>query len=62
MSQHQHHHDGGEHVTPSIGALFNNFRAYDAPFHQKLALAFRNTWIKLRTRSNCCGHLGEPGC
>jgi len=57
---HDHHDDGG--VRPSLGALFTNFRTYDAPFHVKLRLALRNNMIKFRTHSNCCGHLGEPGC
>jgi len=38
------------------------FREYDAPLPTKLRLALSNTWIKLRTRSSCCGHLGQPGC
>ncbi len=28
----------------------------------KLRLLLRNNWIKIRTRSACCGHYGEPGC
>ncbi len=28
----------------------------------KLRLFIRNNWIKVRTRSACCGHYGEPGC
>lgn len=55
---HEHHH----HERPSLRALFNNFRTYDAPFHQKLGMALRNTLIKIRTHSDCCGHPGEPGC
>ena len=47
---------------PSMGAFFTNWRESKLPFHRKLALTFRNNWIKLRTRSSCCGHLGEPGC
>ena len=39
-----------------------NFREYDAPLPTKLRLALSNTLIKLRTRSSCCGHLGQPGC
>jgi len=38
------------------------FREYDAPLPTKLRLALSNTLIKVRTRSSCCGHLGEPGC
>jgi hypothetical protein len=61
-----HEHNGAHHhhdrPRPSIRALFNNFRTYDAPFHEKLALAFRNTLIKIQTRSDCCGHPGQPGC
>ena len=39
-----------------------NFRHYDAPFPVKLRLALSNSWRKVRTRSNCCGHHGQPGC
>ena len=39
-----------------------NWRASGAPAAEKLRLALRNTWIKVRTRSDCCGHFGEPGC
>lgn len=28
----------------------------------KARLALRNTWRKIRTRSDCCGNYGEPGC
>jgi hypothetical protein len=47
---------------PSLGATWSNWRDYDAPFGTKLRLAFRNNWKKLRTRRNCCGNGGEPGC
>jgi hypothetical protein len=32
------------------------------PLGRKLRLIARNTWIKIRTRSDCCGNYGEPGC
>jgi hypothetical protein len=32
------------------------------PLGRKLKLVIRNTWIKIRTRSDCCGNYGEPGC
>ena len=32
------------------------------PLRRKIRLFLRNNWIKLRTASPCCGHLGEPGC
>lgn len=47
---------------PSARAVFANWRAYDGPFHVKLRLAVRNNWTKIRTRSDCCGNYGEPGC
>jgi hypothetical protein len=47
---------------PSLGAVFANWRAYDAPFLTKLRLAARNNWTKLRRRDTCCGHEGQPGC
>lgn len=32
------------------------------PLRRKVRLLFRNLFIRLRTRSDCCGHAGEPGC
>jgi hypothetical protein len=32
------------------------------PLTLKLRLLARNNWRKLRTRSDCCGNYGEPGC
>ncbi|MEE8470774.1 MAG: hypothetical protein V3S51_05535 [Dehalococcoidia bacterium] len=46
---------------PSIGAVFTNLRA-PMPLRRKSWLAMRNNWIKIKTRSNCCGNYGEPGC
>jgi hypothetical protein len=47
---------------PSLGAIFSNWTTYDAPFAVKLRMAASNTLIKLRTRQNCCGNHGQPGC
>jgi hypothetical protein len=49
-------------TRPSLGAFFGNFRDYDAPLATKVRMVLRNNAIKLRTRQNCCGHPGEPGC
>ncbi len=49
-------------AKPSARALIANWREYEAPFHVKLRLAVRNNWTKIRTRSDCCGNYGEPGC
>ena len=46
---------------PSLRAVFTNMKA-KMPLRRKLYLLLRNNWIKIRTRQNCCGHLGEPGC
>jgi hypothetical protein len=32
------------------------------PMGLKLRLLVRNTWHRIRNRSMCCGHPGEPGC
>ena len=53
---------GRKRQRPSFGALISNWRETDAPFLMKLRMAARNSWTKLRTRKNCCGHQGEPGC
>jgi hypothetical protein len=42
--------------------FLNNFSTYDAPFPAKVRLALANSWKKVRTRSSCCGNLGQPGC
>ena len=46
----------------SIAAARRNFKEFDAPFGTKLKMLLRNSWTKVRTRSNCCGNDGEPGC
>ena len=45
-------------------ALRNVFTNWNQPLptHTKLILLASNLWIRASTRSNCCGHEGEPGC
>jgi hypothetical protein len=47
---------------PSLGAVLANWRTYDASFAAKLRMALVNNVTKLRTRKDCCGNLGQPGC
>ena len=54
--------DESPRQRPSLGAVFSNFRTYDAPFLTKMRLLARNNWIKARTRKDCCGNDGQPGC
>jgi hypothetical protein len=42
--------------------FFTNWREYDAPIGTKLRLTFRNRLRATFSRSQCCGHIGEPGC
>jgi hypothetical protein len=42
--------------------VFSNWATYDAPFTTKLRMVVTNNLIKLRTRQECCGHHGQPGC
>jgi hypothetical protein len=46
----------------SGNAFLTNFTTYDAPFPTKVRLALANSWRKVRTRSDCCGNYGQPGC
>jgi len=46
---------------PNSGAFLTNLRA-PMPLRRKLRLLVSNNWLKLRRRSSCCGHPGEPGC
>ena len=38
------------------------FRTYPAPWRVRVWLVLRNVSIKIRRRSRCCGHPGQPGC
>lgn len=51
-----------EHPEPSIPEARRNFREYEAGLATKLRLAVRNNLTKARTRQNCCGNYGQPGC
>jgi len=46
---------------PSLKAMFSNLRA-PMPLGRKVQRLVANNWTKIRTRSTCCGHPGEPGC
>jgi hypothetical protein len=47
---------------PSLRDSFVNFGTYEASLRTKIRLLVVNNASKWRRRSNCCGHLGEPGC
>ncbi len=49
-------------ARPSLGAFFSNWRQSDLPFFSRLGALLRNNWTKVRTRQNCCGNPGQPGC
>src|SRR5437763_859559 len=49
-------------VRDELRDSWRNFREYDAPFTKKVGMVFSNNWKKVRTRQNCCGNLGQPGC
>jgi hypothetical protein len=46
---------------PNLRAIFTNLRA-PMPLSRKVQRLVVNNWTKIRTRSRCCGHHGEPGC
>ena len=45
-----------------FAAARRNFKEFDAPFGVRLKMLLRNNWTKVRTRADCCGNDGEPGC
>ena len=47
---------------PNLRDLFNNWADSELPRPARLRVAAANMLIKLRTRSNCCGNHGDPGC
>jgi hypothetical protein len=56
------HEEEHSQFRPSARAFFTNWHTYDAPFMTKLRMAVSNNLTKIRTKSACCGHPGEPGC
>lgn len=46
---------------PGLRSFFTNMSA-PMPWPTKIRLLLRNNFIKIKTRRNCCGHHGEPGC
>ncbi len=47
---------------PALSDLITNWRASDATVAEKLAMFRKNTAIKARNQSPCCGNHGEVGC
>ena len=50
-----------EEKNPDIRAFFSNLSGPE-PLNWKIKHMLRNNFLKLKTRENCCGHPGEPGC
>ncbi len=42
--------------------FFTNWRDFDGPFATKIGLTVRNRVRATFSRSQCCGHPGQPGC
>lgn len=55
---HSHHHDERPNLRASIG----NLRGTGLSWGQVIRQVASNFWIKVATRRNCCGNLGQPGC
>ena len=54
--------DERPNVQPSLRDARTNWRQSALPFFSKMRMALGNNWTKLRTRQNCCGNFGQPGC
>ena len=46
---------------PNLESALTNLKA-PMPLSRRIQRLVANNWTKVRTRSNCCGHPGEPGC
>jgi hypothetical protein len=46
---------------PNLRSALSNLGA-PMPLGRKIQRLIANNWTKVRTRSSCCGHYGEPGC
>jgi hypothetical protein len=50
-----------ELAMPNWRGMFTNLKA-PMPLGRKVQRIPTNNWTKIRRRSRCCGHPGEPGC
>jgi hypothetical protein len=42
--------------------VVHNWRSFEAPTSVKVRLVVKNSLVKVRKLSHCCGNYGEPGC
>jgi hypothetical protein len=49
-------------MMPSFRVSMKNFWSSKLPMAERIRVALRNNAIKARTRQECCGNHGEPGC
>ncbi|MDH4116552.1 MAG: hypothetical protein OEX04_19705 [Acidimicrobiia bacterium] len=47
---------------PNPRDFVSNWRTSDATIAEKLRMLRKNTAIKVKNRSDCCGNYGEVGC
>jgi hypothetical protein len=50
-----------ERPGPDPQAFLRNLKQ-PMPLGRKITLVVRNSALKFKTRTGCCGHPGEPGC
>ena len=48
--------------VPNLRSSIGNLRGTGLPWWQVLAQVANNFRIKVVTRRNCCGNIGQPGC
>jgi hypothetical protein len=49
-------------VRGTAAAFFNNWKNPKWSLAEKIQLSAKNTAIKVKNRSSCCGNHDEPGC
>ena len=50
-----------EKPRPNVKDILANLTG-PMPLGRKLGQVVKNNLYKIRNRTNCCGHPGEPGC
>ena len=46
----------------SFRSYFTNWQRDDLTLVEKMRMQIKNSWLRVKSRSNCCGNDGEPGC
>lgn len=55
-------HEKRTYKHPSLKVIFSNWNNSDKPISEKVKMAVKNNFLKIKRGKSCCGNHGEVGC